>query len=217
MGLVVAEIVRFTLNGTYLGRPIANVIDMRVGGTGVTDTRSDQIGACANALLDAWASFICPRLSNSYSFTSLTWVDLDSDSGEVGEKSGTANNQLPKAGGRNSPGITGAVAMLVTKQTVSARGERAGRLFIPGLTEDNVDGNIIEPSFLTTMNDDLSQFQEALTETAVLAQWQHAPVVIHTRNQGTPSNPDIVPTGWTTVTAFRANGRVSTQRKRNRR
>lgn len=216
MPLVAPDVCRFSINGVYLNRPAINTLDMVINDQVGPGTRHDDIEFVAGQMIDAWADNVMTRFGSSYSFRDVSWVDLDSADGEVGSRAETPNTNLPmSASGAGQP-LSAALAMLVTKVTTRQRGGRPGRWFLPGFTEGDIEGNIWLESTLVATNAALSEFLEEMTETGTVGDHSFFPTVVHTRNTGTPSNPNIVYVNNTQITDLNASGRVSTQRRRNR-
>lgn len=215
--IVAPGVCRFTFVGTYLDKPCLNVLDMVINqqSPGIYP-RSDGIEEAANTLLDAWAEEVAVLSQQSYEFTELRWIDLDSEDGEVGSLTATGSNTLPVSGEGSGEPYTAAVAMLVTKVTSRQRGLRQGRMFLAPADEQNITGNLLSGPFLAVANANLSNFVERITETAVIADHNYFPTVVHTRNEGTAQNPEIVYVNNTQITDFQMSARVSTQRRRNR-
>jgi hypothetical protein len=217
MTLVAPDVCRYSINGDYLNRPAVNVLDMVVQPEdGSIVGRQDAIEITSRVILNAWVDNVMTRFGSSYSLQSISWVDLNSDTGSVGITTSTPAHTLPlNAGGTGEP-LTAALAMLVTKVTTRSRGSRPGRWFLPGFVEQDIVGNIWVGTTLSNTNAALSTFLEEVTETGLTELVKYFPTVVHTRNTGTPSNPNIVYVNNTQITDLQANGRVSTQRQRNR-
>lgn len=214
--LVAPGVCRYTVNGTYLGRPVANILDQLIGDNVGPTTRSEAIDDTAGDIIDAWSQHVLSFVNTGYTALNVSWVDLDNDQGETGSKSSTTDETWPQSGLSDGDPYAASVALLVTKQTSSGRGQRNGRMFIAGLDESFVTGNSIEPTVLSGIQTEMDAFTEALTETGVIATYTTEPVVVHTRNTGTPADPVIEFVSHTPVTSFRAEARVASQRRRNR-
>lgn len=216
MALIAPDVVRFNINGSYLGRPCVNVLDMVVQPDDSGEGRDQAIIDTAGQIINVWCEEMLDFFTQSYSFDSVSWVDLNSEDGFVGVRTSTDTNTLPDLGNIIQPAYSGAVATLVTKETSSRRGQRPGRWFLAPPGEDAVNGNFLVGTYLEALNTALSEVVERLTETGIALGINYFPTVIHTRNTGTPTNPNIVYEGNTQVTNFSAAQRVSTQRRRNR-
>lgn len=217
MPIVAPDVVRYSINGTYLNRPAVNVLDMVVQSQDGTDEPRDEIiPSVAGRLINQWVDNVMTRFNSSYSFQSVSWVDLNSATGQVGSRTTTDEYSLPRAAPGAGQPLTAALAMLVEKVTQRQRGSRPGRWFLPAFTEGDIEGNIWIGSTLSATNDALSNFLAEMTETAIGSEQYYFPTVVHTRNAGTPQNPNIVYVNNTQITDLQAVGRVSTQRRRNR-
>lgn len=203
------ECVRYTLHGLYLGKPVATVLDMYVNNALLVDY-SGELFTLAGDILNNWAQHVVPGLSNQYQFTSISWLDLG-DGGWTGERTGTDSYDLPVAGGEAGQPISGNTAMLVLKATEARRGERQGRMFLPGAVEPYIEGNFLTPAFVASFNsDNLVPFYDGINDNGTgPGEAAHWPVVIHTKNGVYQSR--------SRVNAFTLQGQVASQRRRNRR
>lgn len=216
MALIAPNIVRYTINGTYLGRPTANIMDMYVEDETGVGTREDRIPQVADILQGAWDQHILPNQSSSFTAVSVSWVDLNSEDGVIGTVSSGAGGVWPAPGETGGNPYTGAVACLITKAATARRGQRQGRMFLPGLTEAYVSGNEIDSTYLNDLQPALDLFVNQITYSDLAPFEGFWPVVVHTRNDGTPTNPVIVFTGASRVEEMSAQVRVASQRRRNR-
>ena len=213
--LVAIDVCRFTVNGTYLGRPTANVLDMVVLNN-TNGPRQDVLDDVAGDIIDAWDSHILSWVNTGYEAVSVSYVDLDSEDGVTGVKTSTTDTTWPNNGASDGDPISGSIAALVTKQCPSARGQRNGRMFIAGLDESFVSGNLIDAGVAVGIQTELGDLLEELTETGVTADYEKFPTVVHTQIAGTPENPVLIYKGNTQITNFALNRRVASQRRRNR-
>lgn len=217
MPIVAPDVVRYSINGSYLNRPAVNILDMVVKSQNEGQRPRDEvIPAVAGRMINQWVDNVMTRFNSSYSFQSVSWVDLNSEQGQVGSRTSTDEYTLPRAAPGAGEPLTAALAMLVEKVTQRQRGSRPGRWFLPAFTEGDISGNIWIGSTLSATNDALSNFLEEMTETGIPQQDYFFPTVVHTRNAGTPQNPNIVYVNNTQINDLQAVGRVSTQRRRNR-
>lgn len=217
MPLVAPDVCRYTMNGLWAGRQVANILDMVVDPSGtVLDGRDAAIEHVAGVLLDEFATWVVGALTVDYQFTSVSWVDLNSATGSTGERTSTDARTLPIVGGAGGAAATSNVAMLVKKVTTSARGQRAGRWYLPNPGEVQINENELEATFRGEVQGNLNTFLENITETGVAASWPRFPTVVHTRNIGTPSNPNIEYVDNTQITTMQLQSRLATQRRRLR-
>lgn len=211
MPLIVDGVCRYTFNGLIMDRPFANIMDMQIDTTGSTASRGDAIYDCAGNMLNAWVSYIAPRVVGECSLTSISWTDLDSLTGVTGERSSTSETTLPVSGGASSATSPGSVSVLVTKQTQSQRGARNGRWYQTGISEDAAQGQnlgtSVRDAWQTAFDSFLTQIND---EPFGVFEYEKRAVVVHT----TADQPDIGT--FTAVEALNVGGRLATQRRRLR-
>lgn len=213
--LVAPSVVRFTIHGTVGQRPVNNVLDIVISGNaGIS--RAEAIDEVAANLIDQWTEVILDRTTSAYFVDYVSWVDLDSLDGAVGQANATDNHTWPDNGGLNGPVASGNVAILVTKVTTSARGTRNGRMFLPPPAEDATAGNNLESTYIASLQAGTSAFLENMTNTAIGAGYQTFPTVVHTRTTGTGANRVTEYLGNTQITNLLVNSLLATQRRRLR-
>lgn len=211
MVLVVPNICRYTLNGTVDDRPWANVLDMRIEVDGpVFGDRTDAIWDTAGNIINEWASNIAPLICKGTFLNSVSWVDLDSENGQTGERVATSLHTLPVEGGNEGLISPGNVAILITKQVTSGRGQRNGRMYQAGVADGQTDGNSVEPTVLPVWQNAFDSFLLALNDTPVISDFNRHLMVVHTTADGT------VVTGTSEVDQLVVSGRPATQRRRLR-
>lgn len=122
---------RVTINGTFLGQNVANIIGVR----GAGDVPAGAQGAAVAARVrEVWNFYLLPSLSNAYTTTSVDAVSMTNP--EVGEVStGT------QSGGQTVPPYTGAVCAAVDIRTGFRGRSFRGRTGLCGLVEADVEGN----------------------------------------------------------------------------
>lgn len=201
------DTIRYTLHGSYLGRPVATVLDCHLE-EGIGSEYSAQIYEYAGDILNNWVEHIVAGLSNQYVFERIAWLDLD-EGGWTGERTSTSEHSLPAAGVDTGQPVSGNTAMLITKVTGARRGERQGRMFLPGITEGAIEGNFLSASYVEAWNEEnLASFLEGISDTPDIGTTERYPVVLHTI--------DGVYQSKSKVTALTLQGRVASQRRRNR-
>lgn len=221
---VVPRVCRFTINGHFMDRQVANMIDMTVDTTGVITDRADAITDQAGVLLNQWTTDILPSLSILYFADSVSWIDLNSETGSVGSRTVSGGNTWPKAGGDSLSPMPGNVAALVHKSTTSSRGARAGRMYLPGVTEPETGSttpNILDPTVVTALNTKLSQFLGNINQSSPGDGYSSDMCVVHILTRA-PLEPGQKPPGSpATGTSSKVSGmtvdtRLATQRRRLR-
>lgn len=218
MPFIVPGVARFSLNGSYFGRNTANIIDMRIDTTGTTTDRADAVEDQAQILINQWYADLRPRLSDAFTLRNVSWVDLDEADGTTGVATAGSSISLPQAGSLSSNRMAGNVAILVRKATTSARGQRAGRMYIGGITEDQTDtvnGNNLAAAWVTNWTSSLNSFKSNIEQEDALDAFQSNMVVVHITSRDSDGNPA---TGDATdVSALQVQSLLATQRRRLRR
>lgn len=219
--LVAANVCRYTINGTYAGRPIANVLDMAIVDD-VGSFRTDNILAQAQILVQAWIDHILENVSNNYAANSISWVDLNTEEGTVGSTTLGVTNNFPQNGGGADAPMPGNVAMRVNKSIAAQRGQRQGRMYLVGVPESNTEDatpNTLNAASIAAVNVDLALFLPQINvETADPEEFVSTLVVVHTEDQSAPPHdpPDIVVTGASIVNTLVVDATLSSQRRRLR-
>lgn len=159
--IIAPGVCRYTINGLFVGRPVANIIDMQIDTTASVVSRADAVEAQAGILINEWSDHILPLVSNDYQANSVSWVDLNSSSGSVGARSTTSQETWPQTGAGAGATMPGNVALRVNKNIVASRGQRQGRMYLAGAGEgDNTDANpnAVAGAAQTAINDALESF-----------------------------------------------------------
>lgn len=212
MALIVNGVCRYSLVGFFIDRPWVNVLDFQIDTTGSTENRDDVIYNQAGNILNAWVDHLAQGISDECVLTSVDWVDLDSANGSTGSRIATSEYTLPDAGTVTDAPASGNVALLVTKATASARGARHGRMYRPGVTEVQTNGQEITPGMATSAKTQFDGFlSQVNTDSGIIGVGASARlVVVHT----TGPNPQ---TGtYSPVTNLIVEPRLATQRRRLR-
>lgn len=210
--LIVPNVCRFTIEGSYLDAPCFNILDVYLPANGTME-RPEACGAMAKVVLDAWSDCILPVMKGQYTAVAVSWLDLASATGTTGSTTSGSGDDgpattWPKPGTIGGEAYTGAVATLVRKRSMAVRGERQGRMFLPPPGEADITGNSIGAPYLSALNTALGELLYQLGDTSEDI-GTAALVTVHD-----PASA-VVPT-WSPVTELSARERVSTQRRRNR-
>jgi hypothetical protein len=131
MPLVVANVLQVALTGTTPDGPWANVLHVVEDGGGV------DLQAQADAVFDAYAAKLMPKLTNGCKLVKGSWTDLSSTSGLTGITFGSGGVAVP--GGVGAPPAPPQVCYLVRLVGASARGVRNGRMYLPGVRSDELN------------------------------------------------------------------------------
>jgi len=86
-------------------------------------------------------------MSNTITFIGLRLTDMTSETGTVIDY-GTG---FPIQGFVVSPSLPNNVALVVTKRTLLRGRSYRGRVFVPGLSEGNVTGNVVNPAHVAAV------------------------------------------------------------------
>lgn len=216
--LIVPGVARFSVNGTYLGIPVANILDMHLDVGGLT-SRGDACADQAHIIVSAWVNHVCQIMSNAYAANTVSWVDMNSADGSTGEVSDGTGSDFPQGGGSGGAQMPGMVSYLIHKQITASRGARQGRMFLTGVTEDHTpasDGNHVTGTWVTSINGFMGSFLSDINQESGVsgAIYDSDLVVVHTRNTGTPEDPIITYTGRSHVDALLCDTKLHSQRRR---
>lgn len=204
MAIIAPGVCRYAINGTLGGQDIVNIIDVEVT---AEEDRAGTLFVIAGTILDAWADNVLQALHNSYSFDSVSWVDLDTEAGTTGSRTNTVNTTLPETG-TNSGGCLPNNAVAVVRKILSGktRQQRNGAVRLAGVPEDFTipgQGNFLTNDAVTGYGEALNGFQDDVEATGLPSRRL---VVIHT--------VDDVFTNLSGIQTFSAKSQVGTQRRR---
>lgn len=204
MPIIAPEVCRFAVNGTLAGQDIVNIIDVNIT---ATEGRDEALFDTAGAIIDAWVDNVLQALHNTYSFDSVSWVDLNSEGGLTGSRTQTPTNVLPETG-TNSGGVlpNNAVAVVVKNLSGKTRQQRNGSIRLAGIPEDfTIPGS---GNFLT--NDAVTGYSTALngfaTDVSTASGGLYQLVVIHTVEGAYDGKSEIL--------SFQTKSQIGTQRRR---
>ena len=143
MGFVpVPNVVQTNVRYTYFGEQCENTLYWETG----TATTPAIVGGIAAVLLNQWGTVVMPLLSQDLTLREVYAFGLDSASAP----SATATpGGGPIAGGVANPGLPGNVALCVSFRTALRGRSFRGRIYLPGITEGMVVGNLIAEATAT--------------------------------------------------------------------
>lgn len=218
-GLIAPGVARYTVHGTYAGRAIANVLDFFIS-PGVGVDRDVAVAAQAAVLVSAWADNIVENVANNYQAASVSWVDLDSALGTVGETTTGTGTDFPISGSGVDTPMPGNVAYRVNKAIVAARGQRQGRMYLVGVPESSTADatpNTVDSTVRAAIDVDLAQF---LSDVNIIAggspDYAASLCVVHTVVSDPGPPPVITYTGNSLVTGLTTDTTLASQRRRLR-
>lgn len=169
-------IMKVSLMGTWSnGRPVHTTWHTRF--TAV----SNRPAACpevAADILSAWGTIIVPLIADNYSVAQAHYVDYDSLSGATGDVNATP----AYVGGSVSSKTPPNVGIMVRKAIgATTRDARPGRVFIPGISEANVDEDgLVLQSILDQIGVAFQQFLTAVNGSSGPNYVDQSLVVYHT-------------------------------------
>ena len=218
MVLVAPGICRFTVNGSYAGRPVANVLDYRIDTTGSTMGRAEAVNNQAQDILTQWTEQMLPVVQANYIATSVSYVDLDEADGPTGSVTSSDDADWPAPGVAEGPDMPANVAGLVRKQIIGTRGRRSGRMYLCGLSEEVTAAdqpNTISEAAQSFINGQLAAFLANTNNTDTLGTaFSSDLVVVHTRQPDPEDEP--IYNGFSVVDSLIVEGLLATQRRRLR-
>lgn len=221
---IVPTVCQYTVHGTYQGRNVANVLAYHIDTTGSTLDRPSACFQMGGILLNEWDDSILPLSNSSYSATSVSWIDLNSDDGTVGSRTVSGGHSWPKAGGSVNASMPGNVALLVRKNVSGQRGAKRGRMYLCGVDETatlNPDANHLMPNQIAPWQTKLDSFLGDTNQANQgTASYSSQMVVIHITDWQPDKNgkPKALPLRGIglTVTSLSLDSLLATQRRRLR-
>lgn len=217
MTIVAPGICRYTVHGTLGTRPTANILDFRIDTTGSTESREEAIEAMCGIIINEWSDHVLPQVCAPYTATSVSWVDLDEEDGSTGSRTSTGQETWPKVATRSGTPAPANTSVLVTKVGSSRRGQRNGRLYLAGPPEGEVGTQNLTSTYQAAVQASMESMLGNMNQSeTTLGEYESYMVIVHTRDVGTPGNPDIVFTGSSDVSALSVSGTAATQRRRLR-
>ena len=218
--LIAPGIARFTVNQSFAGQPVANILDVRIDTTGSLDSRLEACTECARDILSNWDDHIRISQADDLTCLSVSWVDMNSESGSTGEVTTGTGAVWPAVGGGGSAPFSANVAVLVTKVLeTGTRNRRNGRMYLCGGAETWTTAgapNQVDAATRATLNANLATFVNDVNNGGDPFEAQWFLGVTHTTNVGTPEEPDIVFDGFSDLSAMVVQPLLATQRRRLR-
>jgi len=194
-----------------------NVLDYTCSGGGVAGTdRHTEIDDAATRIVAAWQTDLLPHFCSDYTLENISWVDLDSSTGEVGTKSFSGSS--PHVGGNTAAGATPQVAVLVKKITSGGRGSRQGRIYLAPPPEAGMDAaGLLIGSYLSDVQIALRAFLSHSTTDTVAGVGEISDMVVtHFGPRPIRGSVDNRVGTHTKVTDLVLEPLVATQRRRLR-
>jgi hypothetical protein len=217
MALIVPGVCRYTVNGTFSDRPVANIIDMRIDTTGTATARSDAVQDQAGIILNEWSDHVLVTCGNRYTALSVSWVDLDDADGSTGLITEGEDETWPQAGLEASSQFPGSVNILVTKVHAGGRQTRNGRMYLAGVAEAwtaAATPQAMDGTFVTAWQTNMDNLLDGINTTGSVFEYDSFMCVVHITERDIDGNP--TEGNSNDVTALTVNARLATQRRRLR-
>lgn len=128
--------IRLTANFTYAGQACVNVFHLQ---TAAPPSTLDLTNACAS-FANTWINTLRLNFVDSLNLTRIVAADWTTQNGQVVNYL----TGLPSPGGLNQGGLPGQVAIVTTHQTSKRGRSFRGRTYHMGISEVDVDGNVID-------------------------------------------------------------------------
>lgn len=196
MAPIISDCVQISISGTTAGnsRPWT-VVQHAIAG-GADPGPADIAFGWAQSFL----SELMPIVSSACTATSASFLDLSSPSGASGPVTGIT---LPVVGGGSGTACPPNTSILLRMETIGSRSQRSGRMFLPGVDEDQVDaGGLLTSDYVDDITAALDDFQAGLLGFDVI------PVV---NSKASETTYEAV-----VITGMSVAGMVATQRRRLR-
>ena len=221
MAIIAPGIARFTVNQSFAGQPVANIIDMRIDTTGSLDGRLEACTECARDILSNWNDHIRISQADDLTCLSVSWVDLDEPDGSTGEVTSGGGDTWPAVGGGGSAPFSANVAVLVTKVLEnSTRNRRNGRMYLCGGAETWTTAgapNQVDAATRATLNANLATFLGDVNNGGDPFEASWSMCVVHTKRvEVEPGVFEVVFDGSTDVGSLAVQPLLATQRRRLR-
>lgn len=209
--LVVGGVCRYTIHGLWTNtREVDTIVDMHIFNRGVATSREEAVTLQGALVLDRWVADFMPDLANNYSVGHVSWTDLDTVDGFVGEYEYPGGATGSEAAASTTPNV----ALLVHKVIGShTRGQKPGRMYIAGLTEAAVgEDGVIAGDFAADLNTWRGNVEQ---EGALLdPSWESKMVVVH--GAGGEAVDGVITGTYSTITNLVQDARCATMRRRLR-
>lgn len=218
--IIAPTIVRFTFRH-LLGnsRACDNIVDVSLDEVGTT--RHDAVAGMVDNVGGHWQNSMLPALTPNITYVGGHFLDLDSLGGISGEFS--PNTSLPTAGQHSAEGDSPATTYLVHKFCSHNRRQRAGRMYLGGVDEADVNNaGTVGTSSQTRLNTALDNLKSGLADSSSLgAPGTTAWRVVHIDSHDgvpAPGYPLGKPNAWSSsnVDVAKIDVIVGSQRRRQR-
>jgi hypothetical protein len=132
------------IRAEYLGVPMENVLNFLTPEDPITPSLLVDIGA---SLAVSWSSNVLPFVVANYVVKEILVIDLSSQFGGTATDTSLAGS----AGDVADNALPGNVVFCVSLRTAERGRSRRGRIFLSGLGEGQVTGNLVSPTVVTNL------------------------------------------------------------------
>jgi hypothetical protein len=212
--ILAPTIVRYTFRHQIAGsKPADNVMDVSIDSE-PTSARDTQVDIMNGVMCQLWQDHVVKWGSTTVFFMGAHWIDLNSLSGRTGDLA--PHSGSPTNGTSAGPCASRAVSHLIHKLSTTARSQRQGRTYYPGVREGDIDesGNL-SAGQVASMTSNFENFRTAISDQLSELEGTAALRTVHVHK----ANP-LDPTTWvwtsSTVNACVCDPMVGTQRQRQR-
>lgn len=140
---MIPGVCRFAVNQRIAGQQVVNIVDMQIDTTGSEVSRADAVFEVAGDILNNWTDHILTLQVDELQAESVSWLDLDSLSGSVGERTSTSAEVWPQGGTQTTQAVLPSlVALRIDKNTEGGRGTKKGRMYLSGMNEGATDAGV---------------------------------------------------------------------------
>lgn len=162
--IVAPTVVRIGMTtGVNGNRHAVNISDVSLDAAG--GSRADFIAHCVPLIVKAWQNDIVGHYGPGLGFIGATWIDLDSLDGGSGFQ--TPDPTAPTTGTDSNVLAPPNVALLIHKNTITGRGHRQGRWFLPSVAEGKVDAaGVVEGATRVAWETNANAYRLAIEATA---------------------------------------------------
>lgn len=209
--IVAPTIVRFSHQMDIGGRACDCVSDVSLDEFAVS--RETAVGQLVPIVAGAWQDSFLPQLGGNLVYKGTKWLDIDSVNGQGGFQGPIAGKPTggQLAGNDTAPNT----AYLVHKNCTHNRLQRAGRWYVPGVLENDLDnqGNLTGASQTKLVNC-ANQYKNTIRDSGLPIGYTAACRVVHIASWDADHNPLT----WSSsdIDSFTCDIKVATQRRRLR-
>lgn len=138
------NVVEFRLRGLYYDQQVENVLTFQHTAGAIPP---ESLLTWAEDLSSGWQSEYLPNIAVAYQHLSTLATDLTTQT----SPSVTWAVVPPVAGGAPAEGAPGSVSLAISFGTINRGRSSRGRMFVVGLPESQIVGNLVEQAYVSTL------------------------------------------------------------------